>query len=285
MRNCILIVFSLFFFHGLFAQNNVGIGVTEPQTKLEVGGSNLSNYIRVSSINTRPNGIEFVREGTAGDWRWQNSNSFFDLYHVTNDFETANTSDILATFSNNGRLGIGTIDPLSELHIVGDIRSSNLAGNGERNVASNSAGELIIATPKTGYLMLSGWDFPDNTFGSTVFDFNTTTTKHAPVHLPHGAILTSFFLNYSDGSSSENLRVELLRYYIGSGSQPTITMVIFTTTGTPGNDLEFSTTSITNPEIDNLNYRYEVRVNEGTDYDFATNLSVRGVRFGYVVNN
>lgn len=130
----------------------VGIGLTNPERTLEVGGVGESKYIRVSSETTFPNGIEFVKLGAGGDWRWQNANGFLDLYHVTNDFAATSSSDILATFTNSGRFGIGTLNPLSELHVIGEMRSSDLEVQNKMRVGTTSQnGRLHIYNNNVAY--------------------------------------------------------------------------------------------------------------------------------------
>lgn len=346
--------------------------MTDPQTKLEVGGSNLSNYIRVSSIGTRPNGIEFVRAGSAGDWRWQNSNASFDLYSVTNDFVSAGINDIIATFSNEGRLGLGNIDPMrsldvvgaseqfvrltstsssatgiefirqggggdwkwqnangffdlyyvtndfssssisdvlatftesgrlgigttspqEELHVAGTIRSNDLAGTGERMVAANASGDLVVATPKTEYLVLNGIDFRGQLVtGVYAYSLNEDETLWASVDLPHGAVVQSVYLQYSDNSSAEDLKFELRRYNVPDGGHPTYggftNMTFLQTTGQPGTALELTLNSISNPVIDNLNHTYAIALNDSPGHNWtgiSTN-NVRIVRIAYTVPN
>ena len=291
MRNLILLGLSIFLWHATSAQNNVGIGVTDPQTKLEVGGSNTSNYIRVSSINTVPNGIEFVRAGTAGDWRWQNSNGFFDLYNVTNDFAFATPDDIVVTFTNTGRLGIGNISPEVELDVSGTIRSSTLVGSGNRRVFANANGDLVIPTPETKYYSASAFGFnsdhPEFVLATTAYISDAGTSVDQPfiyseVNLPDGAIITAVQINFWDDDSSNDITVRFGRRDLDTLFSGSI-IASYTSSGSPGTSV--TVTEIPFPGIndivDNELYAYVIDVQPKTFDVWTPNIRIRSIRIAY----
>ena len=268
----------------------LGIGINSPATVLDVGGAG-TQYARVTSTSGATNGIEFVRQGSGQDWRWTNSNGFFDLYNVTNDFASAATSDIIATFTNTGRLGIGTINPQQPLHIIGTIRSSVLSGSGNRPVVANANGDLVVsAAPTTQYWAANGFAFNSSssffTFGSIAFSTAGTTSIWASINLPQGATVTSFYINYGDISTISNINVRLLRVNT-PGNFIQSTMSDITSSGTPGASSPALTDfTITDPVIDNTNSTYliEVRPQPGTSWD-SNRINIRNVRISYTLPN
>ncbi len=56
---------------------------------------------------------------------------------------------IFPFFSYAQNVGIGTATPLDKLHVIGNIRSSTLAGIGNRIVLADPNGTLIVATGAT----------------------------------------------------------------------------------------------------------------------------------------
>jgi hypothetical protein len=72
------------------------------------------------------------------------------------------------TISVGQNVGIGTATPLEKLHIIGNVRSSTLAGAGNRLVLADLNGTLITATGATS----PGWMITGNT---GIIGGNTTT--------------------------------------------------------------------------------------------------------------
>ncbi|MBL0339558.1 MAG: hypothetical protein IPP71_00775 [Bacteroidetes bacterium] len=73
------------------------------------------------------------------------------------NFNTLKIKLLLSTFSFSilvlgpiisygQNVGIGTATPLEKLHVIGNIRSSTLAGIGNRTVLADPTGTLILAT-------------------------------------------------------------------------------------------------------------------------------------------
>ena len=160
---------------------DVGIGITSPSRQLDVGGIG-TQYSRVTSTSGATTGIEFVRQGSGQDWRWTNSSTFFDLYNVTDDFVAPTLSDVIATFTSSGRLGIGSTNPATELHVDGTIRSTDLSGTGNRPVLANSSGNLIVGSaPSTQYYSINGYSFrsshPNFNESSIAYINSTTSTQ------------------------------------------------------------------------------------------------------------
>ncbi len=73
------------------------------------------------------------------------------------------------TNSQSQNVGIGTATPLDKLHVIGSIRSSTLAGVGNRSVLADPNGTLIVATGANS----PAWLISGNT---ALNGGNTTTT-------------------------------------------------------------------------------------------------------------
>lgn len=275
----------------VYTTKRAGVGITSPIRSLDVGGIG-TQYSRVTSTSGATTGIEFVRQGGGQDWRWTNSSSFFDLYNVTNDFTSTTLSDIIATFTASGRLGIGTTNPSVELHVDGTIRSDNLAGSGNRPVVANSSGDLIISsTPSTKYWAVNGYSFSSshpNFNASSIAYINSTTSISfivAPVNLPHNATVTSVAANFGDISTVSNIRIRLLRL-ANPGLNTNATLSEIISSGSGSTSQTISDFSITAPTIDNFAYTYMIFVQpaSGDTWDF-NRINIRNIRISYTQPN
>jgi len=113
------------------ANNRVGIGTDSPGAKLEVSGSDQTNTI-IRSTGNASSSVRFINTTNA------------DVYAGSSggDFRVLTSGNEAMRIDSSGKVGIGTDDPLTPLHVVGDIRGSNLAGSGNRAVYSAASGTL-----------------------------------------------------------------------------------------------------------------------------------------------
>ena len=112
---------------------NVGIGTTAPATKLQVGnGTEQHVWIKTASLAGYYSGIKLTR----GNGTWSNnSNSNFGLAVTDNGFSigkytdpgsnSTGRSDYL-TINAAGNVGIGTTNPVSDLHVAGEIMANSI---------------------------------------------------------------------------------------------------------------------------------------------------------------
>jgi len=116
---------------GLYVSGNVGIGTTNPSSKLEVDGNIEIGYAN-GLIFESNNGNNYARidvdDGHQGYYAivydsWGADNSYDDM-HV---FQT--NHDTKMVIENSGNIGIGTTSPGARLHIVGSGRQSIRLGN------------------------------------------------------------------------------------------------------------------------------------------------------------
>ena len=114
-----------------YASGNVGIGVTDPQAKLDVNGTLVVN---ASSLNTESTELRFglssagVQGKTAiiatptGAWGRQNLDICLNSAAST---ANASISDSKVVIRNNGNVGIGTDNPSQKLEVSGAFLVSN----------------------------------------------------------------------------------------------------------------------------------------------------------------
>ena len=126
----------------------VGIGTLDPTAPLDVAGKNNWNPnttegdLRIGNDTYRLKiGVALGGAG-AGDTRIRAEGG-------TNRMMLGGgANDILTVTDAN--VGVGTITPVASLDVQGDIRSSDLAGTGQRNVMADPDGNLVIGSTGGG---------------------------------------------------------------------------------------------------------------------------------------
>jgi hypothetical protein len=103
---------------GAYVSGNIGVGVTNPQYKLDVLGD-------INFTGTfRQNGSAFAAS------RW-----------------TAGTGDDI--YRLNGNVGIGTINPSAKLHVVGVVSATSYRGDGSQLTGVGGAAAVTVLTSST----------------------------------------------------------------------------------------------------------------------------------------
>lgn len=183
-------------------------------------------------------------------------NSFSNYFMI--DFE--NTPRFIFSGAN---IGIGTTAPSEQLDIA----------NG--NVRINASNDYKYAAPKTHYYSIPGPAFsPENgssyataiTSGNVYITSGTATTVgylEAPVNLPDGATVTGVYFYVYDNDATYNLQAGQLWRNDASTSTAFGTSQQMANVPAPAANSTLiqltSSTTITNPVIDNQNYTYFVR--------------------------
>lgn len=116
---------------------NVGIGTATPNTKLHTVGEH-----RVEHVADRA--MSFVKSG-ANTFSIEHDSSRFYIYNV----DTANS---MLTMLNDGRVGIGTVNPSFKLHVAGNMD----AGTNRLLLDNDGGGSAIMHAGIMG-ISNSGW--------------------------------------------------------------------------------------------------------------------------------
>lgn len=164
MKNIILIVSSAIIANTSIAQN-AGIGTSTPAAKLDIRHtSSISDPTLLLYDNSPSNYARLQLQNASGNKFWHvagyiddvtNANSRLNFFHSV-------TGDVMS-LTGDGKVGIGTINPSSKLHIKGGAAEKiKLEGNG------NSIGFYnIFDGSQLGLLGLSGFGIQLATLPST----------------------------------------------------------------------------------------------------------------------
>ena len=116
-----------------YAQN-VGIGTTSPDQKLDVEGSG-DQFIRLRTTTVSDVGLELLRlnEFSGTDWKIINDGGVLRFYDGIDNFQTEGDLDMVIT--QGGNVGIGIESPTAALHVVGS-ELVNETGDGYFQIGS-----------------------------------------------------------------------------------------------------------------------------------------------------
>lgn len=174
-----------------------------------------------------------------------------------------------------------------------NLRATNLAGSGERNVCTDASGNLI--TCASSFYNVSALGFHaklSSGTASTVFErdvekslvYFTSTTSNtgnyafAPVELPNGSEIMKLFLNYVQVGGSNIMTLSLLRIPKTLNGTATALMALDTVAGT--NILEVTDVPKSTIIIENDKYYYYLKF-EATSTWKGTSMALRGVIIQY----
>lgn len=253
---------------------NVGIGTSSPDEKLHVAGNmRLDGTFEDKDGETGSPGEILSSTGSGTNWIAASSGG------MDGDW-TISGNNIYSTVSGN--VGIGTTSPSEKLEVDG-------------NIVVNGA--LKYAAARTYYYSLSPTDFSPSVIGGIdVFIGNRHSARmlsgwnsiYAPVHLPHGAVITEFTAFFWD-VSSDNLQFTLSK---GNWTDWDYHFMMATVSSF-GSSEEIRNTSISpvaETTINNADYRYSIKVNPAWNSSesayglWAYNLMVIGARITYTLS-
>ncbi len=231
---------------------------------------------------------------TSQNWNTANNGTQISFSTTPN-----NTTGIVErmTIANDGNVGIGIVAPLEKLHVVGNIRSSNLAGVGVRNVYADANGTITDATQARSVVIspmsfqrmnvsTSGTFMAWDVYGDCHMSVGATDRLIAPIILPVGAIITGVTFYYTDTSPTSNFKMELLKSPTTMGINTSITSLFQNTTNANTFDISSNTSGVLNETVTAGNYYYfTIIITDvaGTNFSspWATYMSVKGINVTY----
>ncbi len=131
---------------------NIGIGVTNPLAKLHVDGTIRFNILKNNAagdsvLSTDEYGNLFMKRVDSSKWSWNGNNIYNKSF---------------------GNVGIGTANPMAQLHSTGSVRFDYFKNNEEA--------DSVLTTDKDGYLKLKKIVLPDSSkwawSGNNLFNKN-----------------------------------------------------------------------------------------------------------------
>jgi hypothetical protein len=136
-------------------RGSVGIGTNNPQATLDLNGNfAIGNGQSIVARNTNGTVENFLVP------RWIDSASY--LTYGTGGFVIRNDENVLTMFMrDNGNVGIGTNNPQTALHVVGNILATGtITGSSDRNVKENFAPvDTSAILDKVAALPISTWNY------------------------------------------------------------------------------------------------------------------------------
>ena len=148
---------------------NVGIGTTTPGAKLDVRGDLFVGIPNIAHATIASYDGLYLYSDRA------NSGVSGGIY-FGHDGSIAGAGTIDMTITNVGDVGIATTSPAEKLHVVGNIRSSNLAGTVNRPVYADPNGTLTTGiAPTSGYSLFDVQGVNATQEGSVTVDISGGT--------------------------------------------------------------------------------------------------------------
>ena len=206
---------------------NVGIGTSNPTTKLDISGSG-DQLMKITSTNANIAGINLIRTGSSQvDWTMRNSSGNLYFSYSNDDMATLNDALVIRG-TPAGRVGIGVTTPTELLDVNGNIRLRENASvgtwsNNSLSLITNSLSRITVqsdgrvgigtATP-TGLLTVEGGGaglgyaglYVNNTHASGIaLHAKANSTDAAMVVTQNG---TGIIARFFDGGNSDVVRID-----------------------------------------------------------------------------
>ncbi len=125
---------------------NVGIGAANPIGKLQISkNSNSAPFLNLHSTSGDEINVRYSKMENSLNW---NQHAVIGTDEASSrmnfNFYDSGTDHPIITLRGNRKMGVNNANPQSTLDIAGNIRSTDLAGTGQRNVMADADGNLVI---------------------------------------------------------------------------------------------------------------------------------------------
>lgn len=127
-----------------FDSGNVGIGLVDPNAIHQIHTNSYQSNSIYTTVDSGDGSNDGMYIGLINDLGLGFTATITNQENGPLRLGTNGTGRFIIT--NDGNVGIGTLTPSAKFHVDGDIRSSELAGLGERNVVADADGNLMIGT-------------------------------------------------------------------------------------------------------------------------------------------
>ncbi|MCH7573738.1 MAG: hypothetical protein IIA59_01310 [Candidatus Marinimicrobia bacterium] len=266
-----------------FTGGNVGFGTPGAQLRIHVMAAEADvtgRQIRIE--NVQPGGRIFdLQVGATGADENQVPPGGFSIYDATSGVARLVIDAV-------GNVGIGTVTPNAKLEVAGSIIATSLDVTG-----SLTANSLLLpgqkryySIPAVEFTSMSGISSVDSTEYYLYSPDSFFRTKVvAPVHFPHGALISAIRISYYDnefsGGDSSDFTVNFYEIDPGIAPRAILTEFVTTVAGATANTHE---ETITGTTVDNSKFSYIVTV-MWKPYSFSTlkNLRFYNVRITYTI--
>jgi hypothetical protein len=175
----------------------------------------------------------------------------------------------------NVNVGIGVVEPNEKLHVNGTVKAARVAYISPRTHYCAVSGDAFL--PRTNTTSTYARGYPGAFMVSGTDDVMT-----APVHLPHGAVVTEFTAYFYDDFVAGDLTVSLEKI-LYSGTYDTMAEVDSSAITGYGGSTDASVSSST---VDNSTGAYQVRVHapNWTFLDMGHQRRIMGASIAYTLD-
>jgi hypothetical protein len=125
-----------------FDSGNVGIGLADPNAIHQIHTDSYQSNSIYTTVDSGDGSNDGMYVGLINDLGLGFTATITNQENGPLRLGTNGTGRLIIT--NDGNVGVGTLTPFAKFHVDGDIRSSELAGVGERNVVADADGNLMI---------------------------------------------------------------------------------------------------------------------------------------------
>lgn len=227
------------------------------------------------------------------------SASFARMGFFTYTDQSSNNLVERLSIIDGGNVGIGTTTPQTALHVIGNVRSSNLAGTGSRQVFADVNGTLTTDS-QTNYLAISPSSFQprynnsgtfiaSDAFSDCNMSVGSTDDIITGINLPHGATITAVELFYINRDNTKKFQCYFSRSGFGLTSSQIIVNAGTSLVSASSSDIKsiIFTPNSSYITVDNSSFSYkiilEVQTTAGVSSTWSADMSIKGIKITYTL--